>query len=297
MTPQAGIFYEDAKHMYFMEYRLKDVPIKEVKAAIVEALKAEKVSVTVSFGKQAWSKLQPAWLPATLEDFYEVKAVEGGYKAPSTQSDIFFWLQGEGVAEVFDQAMHIQQQMKAVAKLTLDERGFDYHHHMDLIGFEDGTANPKTDELKREAAMIPQGLPGAGGSLVMSEKWVHNMEKWNQVPVHCQEAVVGRTKVENEELEGDAMPIDSHVSRTDLKVDGVAMKVYRRSAPFGTVKQNGLLYLAFACELKRFTSQLESMYGHNEAGVIDQLLHYSTAVTGSYFFAPTMEDLNEMLQA
>ncbi|WP_040725882.1 Dyp-type peroxidase [Thiomicrorhabdus sp. Kp2] len=295
-TPQAGIFYESAKHMYFLEYRLKEINNQEIKSAISRALQSEKVSVVISFGKSAWSKLQPAWLPATLEDFYEVTATEGGHRAPSTQTDLFFWLQGEDVGEVFDQAMHIQQQMKSVAKLTLDERGFDYHNHMDLIGFEDGTANPKTDELKRDAALIPAGLPGEGGSLVMSEKWVHNMEKWNQVPVHCQEAVVGRTKIENEELEGDAMPVDSHVSRTDLKVDGVAMKVYRRSAPFGSVKQNGLLYLAFACELKRFTSQLESMYGHNEEGVIDQLLNYSTAVSGSYCFAPAMEDLQEMLQ-
>ncbi|WP_321324536.1 Dyp-type peroxidase [Thiomicrorhabdus sp.] len=294
-TPQAGIFYESAKHMYFLEYRLKEAEIQEIKAAISDALQSKTVSVVISFGKSAWSKLQPAWLPATLEDFYEVRATEGGHRAPSTQTDLFFWLQGEDVAEVFDQAMHIQQKMKSVAKLTLDERGFDYHNHMDIIGFEDGTANPKTDELKRDAALIPAGLPGEGGSLVMSEKWVHNMEKWNQVPVHCQEAVVGRTKIENEELEGDAMPVDSHVSRTDLKVDGVAMKVYRRSAPFGSVKQHGLLYLAFACELKRFTTQLESMYGHNEEGVIDQLLNYSTAVTGSYCFAPSIEDLQEVL--
>ena len=74
------------------------------------------------------------------------------------------------------------------------------------------------------------------------------------------------------------------------------MKIYRRSAPFGTVKESGLLFLAFACELKRFTSQLESMYGHNNAGVIDQLLHYSKAVSGSYCFAPCEEDLAKVTE-
>ena len=297
-TPQAGIFDESARHMYFLEYQLKGDDLKRLKQAIKKSLVSEHVLVVVSFGKKAWQFMQPNWTPATLEDFYEVKTPETiseKYHAPATQTDVFFWLQGENISDVFDQAMYIHHHMKQVAKLTLDERGFDYHDSLDLIGFEDGTANPQTLELKRSAAVIPEGQAGEGGSLVMTEKWVHNMEKWKQIPVHCQEAIVGRTKFDNEELEGDAMPNDSHISRTDLKVEEVAMKIYRRSAPFGTVKESGLLFLAFACELKRFTSQLESMYGHNNAGVIDQLLHYSKAVSGSYCFAPCEEDLAKVL--
>jgi putative iron-dependent peroxidase len=91
------------------------------------------------------------------------------------------------------------------------------------------------------------------------------------------------------------MPDDSHISRTDLTVEGVPMKIYRRSAPFGSVTEKGLLFLAFGCELVRFTSQLESMYGLTEDQKIDQLLNFSKAVTGSYWFAPSQEDLSEML--
>lgn len=297
-TPQAGIFDESAKHMHFLEYQLKDVDAAKIKKAIKNALESKNVLVVVSFGKQAWQVLQSKWSPYTLDDFYNVTTpahMANQYRAPATQTDVFFWVQGGQISDVFDQAMHIHHHMQQIAKVTLDEAGFHYHESLDLIGFEDGTANPKTHELKHDAAIIPEGEAGAGGSLVMTEKWVHNMDKWNQVPLHCQEGIVGRTKIENAELEGDAMPVDSHISRTDLKVDGVAMKIYRRSAPFGKVKQNGLMFLAFACELKRFTSQLESMYGHNEEGVIDQLLHYSTAVTGSYCFAPCLEDLQEAL--
>ncbi len=297
-TPQSGIFKESFQHTYFIEYRLNNANVDDLKKALSQALQSPVVEVVVAFSKKAWGELQPSWLPATLADFYEVKTAEhiaDKYRAPATQTDIFFWLQGHDIADVFDQAMHIQSSMSPVTKLIYEQRGFDYHHSLDLIGFEDGTGNPKTDELRRDAALIPAGQPGEGGSLVMLEKWVHNMDKWNQVPVHCQEAIVGRTKVENIELEGDAMPNDSHVSRTDLKVDGVAMKIFRRSTPFGSLKQKGLMFLAFGCELKRFTTQLESMYGHNEEGVIDQILHYSTAVTGSYFFAPSIEDLQAAL--
>jgi len=292
-TPQPGIFDEGAKHMYFLEYRLQSEETSLIKKTLMGAV-AQAQSAVVCFGKQAWNKLQPNWTPQGLDDFKLINGLEG-HVAPSTQADIFFWVQGADISGVFDQAMSIHQAMQKIAELTLEQRGFDYHQSMDLIGFEDGTANPKTDELKRDAAFIPQGQPGAGGSLVLSQKWVHDLAKWGTLPVHCQEAVVGRTKVENEELEGDAMPIDSHVSRTDLKVDGEAMKIYRRSAPFGTVQENGLLFLAFAKELKRFSTQLDSMYGLNEEGVIDQILNYSKAVSGSYWFAPTQEDLQQAL--
>ena len=300
-TPQAGIFKEGAQHMYFLEYRLNSqAALSATKKAIKHSLSSEKeapnVDVVVSFGKQAWQVLQPNWTPHTLASFTTIEGQQG-HCAISTQADLFFWLQGRDIGEVFDQAMQIQTAMQSVADLTLEQRGFDYHHNLDLIGFEDGTANPKTDALKREAAVISTGLPGEGGSLVLSQKWVHDMAKWNEVPVHCQEGVIGRTKDENIELEGEAMPDDSHISRTDLKVDGVPMKIYRRSAPFGTLHEKGLMFLAFGCELVRFSSQLESMYGLTEDKKIDQLINYSTAVASSYWFAPAVEDLQERLNA
>ncbi len=294
-TPQAGIFKEGSHHFYFLEYRLNSSDISQVKQAMTECLNAvSNVSVVVSFGEEAWRFLQPNWMPETFKSFEPLQGQQG-HQAPSTQSDVFFWLHGDDISTVFDAALMIHSQMKSVANLSLQERGFSYHQNKDLIGFEDGTANPKTDELKRDAAVIADGRLGAGGSLILTQKWVHDLDKWNSIPVHCQEAVVGRTKQENIELEGSEMPDDSHISRTDLTVAGVPMKMYRRSAPFGSVTEKGLLFLAFGCELVRFTSQLESMYGLTEDQKIDQLLNFSKAVTGSYWFAPSQEDLSEML--
>ncbi|VAW49747.1 hypothetical protein MNBD_GAMMA04-1430 [hydrothermal vent metagenome] len=299
-TPQTGIFNEASTHFYFLEYRLNIKDREQVKQAISEALQLcetsyPMVSTVVSFGEKAWHFLQPNWMPATLTSF---KALQGqqGHQAPSTQADLFFWVHGTDISQVFDVALIIDRTLKKIADLALQERGFRYHQNLDLIGFEDGTANPETEALKREAAVIAEGLPGAGGSLVLSQKWVHDLDKWNEIPVSCQEAVVGRTKVENIELEGEAMPDDSHISRTDLKVNGVPMKIYRRSAPFGTVTEKGLLFLAFGCELVRFSSQLDSMYGLTEDKKIDQLLNFSKAVSGSYWFAPAQEDLSALLQ-
>ncbi|VAW46133.1 hypothetical protein MNBD_GAMMA03-769 [hydrothermal vent metagenome] len=298
-TPQLGIFNEEATHFYFLEYHLNSknsVQVKQVIAGVLNTCKKQcpAVSIVVSFGETAWHFLQPNWMPSTLKSFKTLHG-EKGHQALSTQADLFFWVHGIDISQVFDIALTIDRQLKSIAHLALQERGFSYHQNLDLIGFEDGTANPETDELKLEAAVIAEGLPGAGGCLVLSQKWLHDLEKWNDIPIHCQEAVVGRTKLENIELEGEAMPSDSHISRTDLKVDEVAMKIYRRSAPFGSVTEKGLFFLAFGCELLRFTTQLESMYGLTEDHTIDQLLNFSKAVTGSYWFAPSQEDLEALL--
>lgn len=294
-TPQVGIFKEGSHHFYFLEYGLNSSDRLQVKQAITECLDViSNVSVVVSFGEEAWRFLQPNWMPETFKSFEPLQGLQG-HQAPSTQADLFFWLHGEDISTVLDVALMIHTKIKRVGHLRLQERGFSYHQNKDLIGFEDGTANPETDELKRDAAVIADGRMGAGGSLILTQKWVHNLDKWNATPVPCQEAVIGRTKEENIELEGDDMPDDSHISRTDLTVAGVPMKIYRRSAPFGSVTENGLLFLAFGCELIRFTSQLESMYGLTEDKKIDQLLNFSKAVTGSYWFAPSEEDLSEML--
>ncbi|WP_024852026.1 Dyp-type peroxidase [Hydrogenovibrio kuenenii] len=307
---QNGIFHEGARHTYFLEYQLTHSQIDQLRKALAISLEprpidevilnrypkdALKVHTVVSFGKRAWRMLAPkTMMPDDLEDFHSLNG-QHGHVAPSTQRDVFFWLQADDFSALYDQAVWIQHQMKHVAELAFEQVAFNYYHSLDMIGFEDGTANPKTDELKVAAAVIPEGSPGAGGSLVLSQKWVHDMTKWQQVPLHCQEAIVGRTKIENEELEGDAMPDDSHISRTDLKIDGVAMKIYRRSTAFGNLTENGLMFLAFGCELRRFSTQLDSMYGLTEDKKIDQLIEYSKAVTGSYWFAPSKIDLAQVL--
>ena len=176
--------------------------------------------------------------------------------------------------------------LESVVVTMQDLAGFQYLDSRDLIGFIDGTANPKEDKA-REAVLIPDGQTGEGGSFVLSQQWVHNLPAFNTLSRSEQEQVVGRTKPDSIELEGEAMPPTSHVSRTDYKENGKAMKIVRRSAPYGTVEEHGLYFLAFACELRRFQVLLERMFGASGDGVSDQLIRYSKPVTNSYWFAPS----------
>jgi putative iron-dependent peroxidase len=120
---------------------------------------------------------------------------------------------------------------------------------------------------------------------------VHDLDAFNAMPQAEQEQVIGRTKPDSIELEGDAMPASSHVSRTDVSEDGVALKIYRRSAPFGSVGRHGLYFLAFSCDPHRFDVQLRRMFGVSGDGEHDRLIEFSEPVSGSYWFAPSIEDL------
>lgn len=179
-----------------------------------------------------------------------------------------------------------------MAALAREVPCFKYLGKRGLIGFNDATANPKTDELKRNAALI---LDGGRASYAFSQKWVHDLGKFNAEPVAQQEKIVGRTKVTDEELEGDAMPPDSHVSRMDLKEDGVTLKIYRRSAPFGGVGEHGLYFLAFACDPRRVDPQLEDIYGLAGDRLHDRLIEHSRAVTGAYWHMLGQDELKSVI--
>ncbi len=296
-SAQAGIFNEKPSKYYYLEYQLDySQPTAEIRKAIKRATAVQNaaINLVVSFGRRAWNLLNPAWMPKDLVDFETLVGVEG-YAMPATQGDLFFWIHSDQHDENFDVVLAIQSALQNVATNSLDLMGFTYHEDRDLIGFVDGTANPKADD-RYAVAQIAEGLVGAGGSYVMSQKWVHDLAAFNQLSVHQQEQVVGRTKVDDIELSGSAMPIDSHVSRTDVSVDGEAMKIYRRSDPYGSATEHGLYFLAFSCELRRFSIQLERMLGMTDDGIHDKLIEYSKAVTGSYWFAPSTEDLSQLLQ-
>lgn len=295
-SPQAGIFTEGSTHFYYLEYQLHPhAATQDVRRAIRSVLDikgGEASDTVVAFGKGAWDRLNPTWHPDGFQAFSALSGVDGS-SVPSTQRDILFWIQSSRRDVNMQVVLAIHSFMQPVGDLKLDLAGFQYLDSRDLIGFIDGTANPKEDKA-RAAALIPEGKTGAGGAFVLSQQWVHNLSAFHTLSQSEQEQVVGRTKPDSIELEGEAMPPTSHVSRTDYQENGKALKIFRRSAPYGTVKEHGLYFLAFSCELRRLQVLLERMFGASGDGVSDKLIEYSQPVTSSYWFAPSREDLEKV---
>ncbi|MEG3619748.1 Dyp-type peroxidase [Magnetovibrio sp. PR-2] len=292
-TPQNGIFVEGHRYLHALEYAVSGSLSPTTLTRAINAAKRADAEAVFAFGPQLWAQMGRDHMPSGFTDFQPLNGPKA--QAPATQRDILVWVHAPERDQVLDAVLAIDAVLSAEAARELDVPGFVYHDSRDLTGFVDGSANPKDDAAKREAALVPEGEPGAGGAIVFSQKWAHDLAKFNALEVGDQERVIGRTKPDSIELEGDAQPEDSHVSRTDLKVGGIAQKMYRRSFPYGTASEHGLYFLAFCCEQSRFDNVLASMWGMDHGGVTDHLLSFSTPQTGSYWFAPSEESLKAVL--
>jgi porphyrinogen peroxidase len=297
-TSQPGIFVEKNRIFHALEFKAnKDSSLAKIKSAIQTATGAAKtlsVEHVIAFGSAMWGDLNANSNPVKVPIFETVGDPNGNH-AIATQHDVLIWLSGTSHDDVLDAALAINTALADVLNLQLDQPGFTYRDSRDLTGFIDGTANPK-DDVRQEVALIPQDLPGAGGTFMLSQKWVHNLANFNALSEGDQERVIGRTKPDSIELTGDAMPETSHVSRTDVKQDGVAFKIYRRSFPFGGASEHGLYFLAFSFDPMRFDVMLRRMFGVSVDNLRDKLTEYSKAVKGSYWFAPSLEDLEKALK-
>lgn len=308
---QQGIFDESSRHGRFLEYSLNhaatDRSIKAVLKQLTQYVDSvDGLYINIAFGADCWDRLNPSWRPKELVSFNTLDA--GELNMPGTQADIFIWLHSENSELIPNAVIGVYQAMNEVADIRLDLQGLKNKQSRDLIGFVDGTANAKED-ARLPIALIPENELGAGGSYVLSQRWQHDLIAFNHLTIHEQEKVVGRTKEDDIELEGDAMPDDSHVSRTDAKVGGIGMKIYRRSSPYMSSQladksqpgeagkpDHGLYFLALACEMQRFTIQLDRMLGLTEDGISDKLMQFSTPKTGCYWFMPSKVDLDNLMQ-
>lgn len=247
------------------------------------------VNLVVGFRPSLWVQVAPKEIPMGVTDFeHEVRGVDG-YSMPATQHDLWLWVAGHAYDKVFDVSHEAIQALAPVATLALEVAGWTYKESRDLTGFIDGTENPSLSEAP-EVALIPDGQIGAGGSVVLVQKWMHDAAAFNALSIDEQEKVIGRTKDTSIELDEEARGPQSHVSRTVLEEGGQELPIFRRNAPFGTATEHGTMFIGFSHDQRRLARMLERMAGA-EDGIRDALTLYTTAVTGAYYFVPSVEAL------
>ncbi|MGH7683694.1 MAG: Dyp-type peroxidase, partial [Vulcanimicrobiaceae bacterium] len=211
-----------------------------------------------------------------------------GYTMPATQADIWVWFSAASYDIVFDMGTAATAALAPYATLEREQRGWSYRHNRDLTGFEDGTENPKLDVVP-EIVAIEHGKPGSGGSVLLFQVWQHRARAFDALPVEKQEAVIGRTKPDSIEFDDARMPTDSHVSRTKVRSGGEELKIFRRNVPYGIVSDHGTLFIGFSAEQSRMHRMLEQMAGLD--GPRDALTFYTSALTGAYYFVPSVQSL------
>lgn len=291
---QSGIFALGTASQTYLEFDLRANAEALILVQVIASLREPRtttggVNLVVGFRPSLWARVAPDDMPAEVKDFEREVCGVNGYTMPATQHDLWLWVSGHAYDKVFDVAREAIGALAPVATLAIEVAGWTYKENRDLTGFIDGTENPSLSEAP-DVALIPEGQPGAGGSVVLVQKWTHDAAAFEALSVEEQEKVIGRTKADSIELDEEVRGKQSHVSRTVVEIDGVEHHIFRRNTPFGTATEHGTMFIGFSHDQSLLARMLDRMAGA-EDGIRDALTLYTTAVSGSYYFVPSVENL------
>lgn len=305
MTAQSVILPLPSNHARFIVIRLKDLSIDGLKKQLEALFTARdrlitqhphaEIKTSVAFGPDLWAQLHHQ----TPEGFKQLDPIQGSFNMPVVPADVLIHIASARTDICFAMSQSffdgIQDQVE-----VLDERVcFRNFDGRDLTGFIDGTENPQFKDDRAETALLGED---AGifeyGSFVFAQRYAHDLDKWKKLKVDAQEQVMGRTKLESIELDDDVKPDNAHVARTVVEdEDGEELEILRHSLPYGDGRgDQGLFFIAYTKDLTRIDQMLVRMFGTSGDGIHDRLLHFVTALDGAYYFAPSEELLEEVLE-
>jgi porphyrinogen peroxidase len=252
----------------------------------------DELTCVVGIGSDAWDRLFVGPRPAELHPFRPI--VGAMHTAPATPGDLLFHIRAHRFGLCFDLASLLSGRLAGAGDVVDEVHGFRYFDERDLLGFVDGTANP-TGAAAAAATLVGDEDPAfRGGSYVVVQKYLHDLERWNALTVEQQERIMGRTKLDNIEIETTAA---NHVTLNTIVDDhGGEHDIVRDNRPFGRVGANefGTYYIGYVRSPAIIERMLDRMYIGHPPGTYDRLLDVSTPVTGCLFFVPTVEFLDDL---
>jgi porphyrinogen peroxidase len=254
------------------------------------------LSCVMGIGSEAWDRLFGTPRPAELHPFREIQA--GSRHAVSTPGDLLFHIRAKRTDICFEMATLIISRLGNAVSVVDEVHGFRYFDDRDLLGFVDGTENPRGRAVIEAAVIAEEDAAFAGGSYVIVQKYLHDMDGWNALSTEAQERIIGRTKLSDVELDDSIKPTSAHNALTTITENGKQFQIVRDNMPFGRVGSGefGTYFIGY-CRTPRVTEQMiESMFVGRPPGNYDRLLDFSRAVTGTLFFVPSatfLESIND----
>ena len=229
-TPQSGIFALGTASHAYLEFDVAAGRSASALVAEVASLREPRttmggVNLVAGFRPELWREAVPDKAPAELHGFNDALVGVDGFSMPATQRDAVLWLSGSAYDVVFDVVRMAIRSLAGVATIAEETSSWPYRHDLDLTGFIDGTENPTLIEAP-EFVLVPDGAPGASGTILLLQKWAHDATAWESLSDAEQERVIGRRKADSVELEDK--PADSRVASTDQDDFG---KIFRATCP------------------------------------------------------------------
>jgi porphyrinogen peroxidase len=257
-----------------------------------------RLSCIAGIGRDLWDRFHSDGRPKELKPFAAIKGA--AHEAPSTPGDLLFHIRSERTDLCFEFERILLDSLGTSVTIVDEVTGFRYFDARDLLGFVDGTANPTGLDLPASALVGEEDADFAGGSYVVVQKYLHDLGAWAKTPTPLQEEIIGRTKIDNIEIDDDDAPRKSHKSLATIEdADGNEYDILRDNMPFGRPGQQefGTYFIGYSRYLWVIEKMLQRMYIGDPVGAYDRLLDFSTPHTGATFFAPTRPTLQALVQA
>ena len=252
------------------------------------------LSCVMGFGSEAWDRLFGNPRPAELHPFKEIRS--GGRNAVATPGDMLFHIRAKRVDLCFELATQIMTRLGGAVEPVDEVHGFRYFDDRDLIGFVDGTENPRGQEAIDAVTIGAEDAKFESGTYVIVQKYLHDMAGWDALSTEQQERIIGRKKLSDIELDAAVKPTCSHSSLTTIEENGVEVKILRDNMPFGRPTQGefGTYFIGYSKSPGTIELMLQNMFIGRPPGNYDRLLDFSRAVTGNLFFVPAASFLEDV---
>jgi putative iron-dependent peroxidase len=253
------------------------------------------LQVVSGIGSDAWDRLFAGPRPRELHPFRELAGAR--HRAPATPGDLLFHIKANRMDLCFEYAAQLMRRLDGAVEVADEVQGFRYFDERDLIGFVDGTESP-AGRAGNAAAFVTAGddQDFAGGSYVIVQKYLHDMPGWNALSIEDQERAIGRSKLDDIEMPDEVKPANSHVAlNTITGPDGEQRQIIRANMPFGNPGRGefGTYYIGYAATPSVTEEMLANMFIGKPPGNTDRILDFSTAVTGTLFFTPCADFLDD----
>jgi putative iron-dependent peroxidase len=260
----------------------KNVAIRDIKSDF---------AYTVGIGSGIWDTLTKLPRPAELRPLPVLKGAV--HATVSTPGDLFFHIRANRRDLCFEFERQLLGQLGQSVQVVDSTVGFRYFDARDLLGFVDGTANPVGEDIF-SAGIVQDDPNGSGGSYVVVQKYLHNLDEWGSLKTEDQESIIGRTKLDNIELDDAESGQRSHKTLTTIEdKNGGEHAIIRDNMPFGSPGSGeyGTYFIGYSKSLWVVERMLQRMFVGDPPGKHDRILDFSTPVTGSTFFVPPIEIL------
>ncbi|MGA7823042.1 MAG: Dyp-type peroxidase [Steroidobacteraceae bacterium] len=252
------------------------------------------LSCVAAFGSDVWDRILGDARPRELHLFREIRS--GERHAVSTPGDVLFHIRAREMDLCFELVSRIMERIGGAVSSVDETHGFRYFDDRDLLGFVDGTENPRANAALNAALVGAEDSAFAGGSYLIIQKYLHDVSRWNALSTEQQELIIGRRKLSDIELSDSVKPSSAHNALTTIVENGAEVKILRDNMPFGQPSRGefGTYFIGYSRSPRTTEQMLENMFIGRPPGNYDRLLDFSRAVTGSLLFAPSATFLESL---